>query len=209
MTNIYKTLAKIQLELKVPKNQKAKHYNYRSCEDICEGLKLVLKECEASVIIRDEIVTVGERFYVKSTATLYVGDESVEASAYARESLCNMAMSESQSTGSASSFSRKYALNGLFLIDDTKDDDFNRSQDDESEPVKTKTKPEPAIKPPRKFNNIEAVMDAITECYSPKELMRTYEDAAAQFEKDTKSMTLIKLAASNAKTKIQERGNNV
>ena len=124
-TMITETLHKIQTSLVAPKNQfnSFGKYKYRSCEDILEGLKKVLKDHKAAVLLEDEIVDVGGRIYVKATATLRAGDESISASAYAREELEKKGMSESQITGSASSYARKYALNGLFAIDDTKDAD--------------------------------------------------------------------------------------
>jgi len=116
-------LAVIQQELKAPKNQfnKFGKYNYRSCEDILEGLKHVLNGFV--VTINDEVVMVGDRSYIKATVTVTDGENSVSNSAFARESLTKKGMDDSQITGTASSYARKYALNGLFLIDDTKDAD--------------------------------------------------------------------------------------
>lgn len=122
---IYDTLTLIQTKLKAPKGQYNSFgkYNYRSCEDILEALKPVLAEHKASVILSDEIIEVGGRFYVKATATLYAGGESCSACAQAREDAEKKGMDGSQITGTASSYARKYALNGLFAIDDTKDAD--------------------------------------------------------------------------------------
>jgi len=121
--SIYLKLAKVQKELKAPKGQfnSFGKYNYRSCEDILEGLKSVLGDLV--VMLTDEIVMVGDRIYVKATATVTDGKESVSSSAFARESLTKKGMDDSQITGTASSYARKYALNGMFLIDDTKDAD--------------------------------------------------------------------------------------
>ena len=121
--SIYTKLAKIQKDLKAPKNQYNSFgkYNYRSCEDILEGLKLVLGDLV--VTITDDVQMVGDRIYIKATVTLTDGKESVSNSAFARESLTKKGMDDSQITGTASSYARKYALNGLFLIDDTKDAD--------------------------------------------------------------------------------------
>ena len=124
MENLIKQLNKIQQVLKVPKNQKNAfgNYNYRSCEDIVESVKPLLGEYVLT--LSDEMVMLGERFYVKATATITSdGTNKVENSAYAREELVKKGMSESQITGSASSYARKYALNGLFGIDDVKDAD--------------------------------------------------------------------------------------
>lgn len=128
MKALYKELARIQRELKAPKNQYNSfgRYKYRSCEDILEGLKLVLNGC--TVTVSDEVVMVGSRVYVMATATISDGENSVSNKAYAREPDEKKGMDESQITGAASSYARKYALNGLFLIDDTKDaDSMNNS----------------------------------------------------------------------------------
>lgn len=116
-------LARIQKELHAPKNQRNKfgNYNYRSCEDILEALKGVIGDC--CVTASDEIVMVGDRIYVKATATVSLGDESISTTAFAREEENKKGMDASQLTGSTSSYARKYALNGLFLIDDNKDAD--------------------------------------------------------------------------------------
>lgn len=133
MTNVYALLHKMQKEMKVPKNQHNKFggYNYRSCEDILEEAKQHLPD-NAALIVNDELVNVGDRYYVKATALLCVGDSCVSATAYAREAETKKGMDEAQITGSASSYARKYALNGLFCIDDTKDADTqdNRKRDD-------------------------------------------------------------------------------
>ncbi len=116
-------LAVIQKNLKAPKNQfnGFGKYKYRSCEDILEGLKLVLGGLV--VTVEDDVQMVGDRVYIKSTATITDGESSITNSAFARESLTKKGMDDSQITGTASSYARKYALNGLFLIDDTKDAD--------------------------------------------------------------------------------------
>jgi hypothetical protein len=118
-----KILNKIQQELKAPKGQVNSfgNYKYRSCEDILEAVKPLLGE--ATLVINDEIVMLGDRFYVKAVATLKDDKEEVSATAYAREALDKKGMDTSQITGATSSYARKYALNGLFLIDDTKDAD--------------------------------------------------------------------------------------
>lgn len=122
---IHDTLTSIQNQLKAPKGQYNSFgkYAYRSCEDILEALKPVLANHKASVTLSDEIVMMGDRFYIKATATLFVGEESCFVTAYAREDADKKGMDGSQITGAASSYARKYALNGLFAIDDTKDAD--------------------------------------------------------------------------------------
>jgi len=119
-------LVYIQSTLKAPKNQRNTFggYNYRSCEDIMEAVKPLLKETNCTLVISDDIVQVADRIYVKSTATLKTpSGEEFKNTAYARETLSKKGMDESQVTGAASSYARKYALNGLFCIDDTKDAD--------------------------------------------------------------------------------------
>lgn len=116
-------LNKIQKELKAPKNQfnSFGKYNYRNCEDILEAVKPLLGD--AILTISDEVVNIGNHNYVKATATIKNGDEIESTTAYAREALEQKGMNDSQLTGSTSSYARKYALNGLFCIDDTKDSD--------------------------------------------------------------------------------------
>jgi hypothetical protein len=124
-------LSKIQSLVKAPKGQVNKfgNYKYRSCEDIVEAVKLVINPLGYYLTITDEIVSIGERIYVKATATLSNGEYTFTASAYAREEETKKGMDAAQITGSASSYARKYALNGLFAIDDTKDADATNTHD--------------------------------------------------------------------------------
>lgn len=115
----------IQSELKAPKGQYNSFgkYNYRSCEDILEGVKPLLAKHGLVLTIRDGIELIGDRFYVKATAIITDGKEQLSTDAYARESADKKGMDASQVTGATSSYARKYALNGLLAIDDTKDAD--------------------------------------------------------------------------------------
>lgn len=124
----------IQSELKAPKGQYNSFgkYNYRSCEDILEGVKPLLTKHGLVLTIQDSIDLIGDRFYVKATATITDGKEQLSTSAYARESLDKKGMDVSQVTGATSSYARKYALNGLLAIDDTKDAD---TMDNSKKPV--------------------------------------------------------------------------
>lgn len=135
----------IQSRLNAPKNQFNKFggYSYRSCEDILEALKPLLKETGCVLTISDEIIQVADRIYVKATATLTTSaGQTFTTSAYAREPQAKKGMDDSQITGSTSSYARKYALNGLFCIDDNKDaDTLNVS--------KECTQPAPAPAPPK------------------------------------------------------------
>ena len=125
--NIYEKLSQVQKSLKAPKNQVNKfgNYNYRSAEDILTALKPQLEKVGAIGVISDEVVEVGGRIYVKATAEIrdIESQDSVKATAYAREEETQKGMTAPQITGSASSYARKYALNGLYGIDDNKDDD--------------------------------------------------------------------------------------
>lgn len=124
----------IQHKLKAPKGQYNSFgkYNYRSCEDILEGVKPLLKKHNLALLINDEVVQIGERYYVKATAKITDGREFVIATAYAREPDTKKGMDESQITGATSSYARKYALNALLCIDDTKDAD---TMDNSKKPV--------------------------------------------------------------------------
>lgn len=125
--NINEKLMNIQTQLKAPKNQRNLFgkYNYRSCEDILEALKPILASVKATVTLSDVVELIGDRFYIKSTTTLTDTEkgEKIEVSAYAREDETQKGMASAQVTGSVSSYSRKYSLNGMFCIDDTKDSD--------------------------------------------------------------------------------------
>ena len=125
---IYK-LQQIQIKLKAPKNQYNSFggFDYRSCEDIYEAVKPYLKEYDLTLIMTDDLVQIGDRYYIKATAKLTNGLQSLENSAYAREDETKKGMDGSQITGAASSYARKIALNGLFLIDDVRDSDGNNA----------------------------------------------------------------------------------
>lgn len=144
-------VAKIQKELKAPKGQTNKfgNYRYRSCEDILEAVKPLLGDLVLT--ISDEMVEVGGRVYVKATATLTDGVNSSVNTAYAREPSEQKGMSESQLTGTASSYARKYCLNGTFLIDDTKDADTDEYQRTTTNLAKT-TPPKFVMNAPKTAN---------------------------------------------------------
>ena len=139
---ITETLSAIQNELKAPKNQFNKFggYNYRNCEDILEALKPILAKHKAINLLTDEVVQIGNRYYIKATATLQVGDEKISVDAYAREEESKKGMDSSQLTGSTSSYARKYALNGLYAIDDNKDADAQLSENLNNHTEKTTNK---------------------------------------------------------------------
>ena len=127
-----KELLQIQSELKAPKGQFNAYgkYKYRSCEDILEAVKPILKKNNCTLLLSDSLVYVGERYYIKATATLVNAEgKSVSTEAYAREEETKKGMDASQITGASSSYARKYALNGLLCIDDNKDSDTTNTGD--------------------------------------------------------------------------------
>ena len=131
---IAEELVRIQRELKAPKSQRNSFgkYNYRSCEDIVEAVKPLLDKC--ALTLSDEMVEIGGRVYVKATATIFNvsrKDQEISAIGYAREPESKKGMDASQITGAASSYARKYALNGLFAIDDNKDADATNNHKEE------------------------------------------------------------------------------
>lgn len=141
MSSIYKKLLEIQTELNCPKtlyNSFGK-YHYRSAETILEALKPLLSKAQATLVINDEVVIVGDRYYIKATAKIFDSEGEVTSTAFAREDEKKTGMDLAQLTGACSSYARKYALNGLFAIDDTKDSD-STNQHGKGETVETRTK---------------------------------------------------------------------
>lgn len=141
---IYAKLRFIQTNLKAPKSQRNTfgNYNYRSCEDILEALKPHLDDQLCALTITDEIIQIGDRYYIKAIATLTDTEtgKSTSTHAFAREEDSKKGMDASQLTGAASSYARKYALNGLFCIDDTKDSDATNKHGQEDKQSKPPTK---------------------------------------------------------------------
>lgn len=155
--NIDDKLLRIQTELKAPKGQSAidfktgkTRYKYRSCEDILEAVKPILKKYGATITLTDELVYIGDRYYIKATAKIQNTSDSAKDSreciAYAREVEENGRMDPAQITGATSSYARKYALNGLLLIDDTRDVDTNEFQEEKEKAKETPQKRETAAK---------------------------------------------------------------
>ena len=145
--NIYEKLMNIQKELKAPKGQYNSFgkYKYRSCEDILESVKPLLEKYKVTIILTDKLEQIGERYYIRAKAILIdtESNNSIENTAYAREEETKKGMDGSQITGTSSSYARKYALNGLLLIDDTKDADTDEFAKENN---KGKTKEEPKEK---------------------------------------------------------------
>jgi len=155
-----KELLLIQSELKAPKNQRNNfgNYNYRSNEDILEAVKPLLVKHNCILTVSDDIVEVGGRVYVKATATIKCGEMQESVTAYAREAETKKGMDDSQITGSSSSYARKYALNGLFLIDDTKDADATNKHEDEKKETQNSQDDD---KPRFNDSNFDNLKDAI------------------------------------------------
>lgn len=149
--NIQEKLTTIQLELKAPKSKRNNfgNYNYRSCEDILEAVKPLLAANMCSLTLDDDVLCIGDRVYVKATATLtdHAEGATISTHAFAREAETKKGMDESQITGTASSYARKYALNGLFAIDDTKDADTDEYQGCEAFRQTAKQEPKQTAKP--------------------------------------------------------------
>lgn len=190
---IYSTLNKIQTALNAPKNQKNSfgNYNYRSAEDILEALKPLLKETKTSLVLSDSVECREGRFYIKAVATLY--DESgscVSALGFAREEESKKGYDAAQLTGATSSYARKYALNGLFAIDDNKDFDATgkgEGKTNKPEVVRKGAAPEPQqpsneggdgiFDSPELQDAIEAAKNAET----PEELTKVWKDWKPKF----------------------------
>ena len=144
--SVFERLQAVQQELKAPKSQfnKFGNFSYRSCEDILEAVKPLLKKHALVLTISDDLISSNGRYYIQAKALLFnSGGEKIEVTSYAREEETKKGMDGSQITGAASSYARKYALNGLFLIDDQKDADAQAPP----QALKPKPTPEPKPKP--------------------------------------------------------------
>lgn len=188
--NIYEKLLKAQVELKAPKGQYNSFgkYKYRSCEDILEALKPVLDKFKLTLFIKDDVIEVNARNYVKATIVLVnieKPDEIIETSALAREEETKKGMDGSQITGASSSYARKYALNGMFMIDDTKDSDSTNThgKEEKTEAERKKEAIEAINKLADTEEKTEKVFDMIAkfnknsllDC-TPEELKKVYTE---------------------------------
>ena len=184
----------IQTKLKVGKENTNTFgkYNYRNCSDILEAVKPLLPE-GFSLLLSDEIVLIGERYYVKATAILSNGKESSVVTAFARESFDKKGMDDSQITGAASSYARKYALNGLFAIDDTKDADSMDNTDH-------KTAPKAGAKSHNNANEIfEAAIKAISNAMDAESLKSHYEAVKTMCSNQPEADRVMKVRNDRAK----------
>ena len=174
MEQVHQKLAAIQAALKAPKSQFNKFggYKYRKAEDILEAVKPLLKEYGCTLTCTDELQLIGDRYYIKATATITNSEDgvSVSTTAYAREEEEKKGMDGSQVTGASSSYARKYALNGLLCIDDTADSDTtNQGPVETPKPSRTKKssapaeKPAEAKKPVITDKNIKTVVDWVCQ----------------------------------------------
>lgn len=174
METLINKLREMQCELHAPKNQYNSFggYKYRSLEDIAEALKPLEQRLNVSVVLNDEVVEIGGRVYVKATATLYNCEEceKISVSAFAREEETKKGMDAAQITGSASSYARKYALNGLFLIDDVKDPDATNKHGKEDAPNLDSAE------------NVEKVLELAKKCTTKKELTDLFYSLNAEMQ---------------------------
>jgi len=176
----FEKLSRIQSNLKVPKSNTNKFggYQYRSCEDILQGIKPLLNGL--ALTVSDDIVMVGDRVYIKATASITDGEHSLSVNGWAREAQTKKGMDDSQITGSTSSYARKYALCGLFAIDDTKDAD--------QMPPEAPTPPKKQIEKKEKPNLNKRVHD-LCSGMSPDEKKKILKDLTYRSqEKDGKKM---------------------
>lgn len=171
-SEFYKRLAHIQAHLNAPKNQYNSFgkYKYRSCEDILEGVKPLLDGLFLS--ISDEIVLIGDRYYVKAMATITDGTVSHSATAMAREDESKKGMDSAQVTGATSSYARKYCLNGLFGIDDAKDADTNEHKQQQGAVSQNQTSKQPA--------SAEQILKAFTDAAAKKNSTEELKQAFAK-----------------------------
>ncbi|WP_196606376.1 ERF family protein [Escherichia coli] len=171
-TELHKKLWAIQQTLNAPKGQYNKFggYSYRSAEDILEAVKPLLQN--VTLMVSDEIVLIGDRYYVKATATLSDGEDSISATAFAREEKEQKGMTAGQLTGATSSYARKYALNGLFCIDDAKD------LDTDAYAKQTGQQPRQQKNPPKQQPNQKPQQQKAPP--NPDEVLARFCDAAAK-----------------------------
>lgn len=187
MDNLLSKLQKIQREMKAPKNlyNKFGNYSYRNAEGILESFKPYGEKYKVALTVSDDVVVVGDRYYIKATATLFdtESDSTISNSAFARESFDKKGQDDSQITGTASSYARKYALNGLFLLDDTKDadtDEFHEETKKKAESVKDKKATKEQIEEIKKLTPEEKVLNAMLGYYQVKKLEDLTETQATE-----------------------------
>ena len=185
---LQEALIAIQKKLKAPKDlyNKFGNYKYRSAESILEAVKPLLAENGVLLTITDELVMIGTRYYVKSTATAQKGGETMCGIGYAREDDSKKGMDGSQVTGASSSYARKYALNGLFLIDDTKDADTDEYRNQQEKAPKQQ--PKPSQPQPAKQPQSQSIFSDETELVAEQEMLacNSYDELMAVWNKYNK-----------------------
>ena len=206
--NLHESLIEIQKKLKAPKGQYNSFgkYKYRSCEDILEAVKPLLAEQGVLLTITDQVLEIGTRIYVKASATVSKGSGSTTVTAYAREDDTKKGMDGSQITGTASSYARKYALNGLFLIDDTKDSDTNEHRNiQENAPVQPEPKPYKELTDDQMF-----IAEAEAEnCTTIEALSACYNKYAAMDKRYIREGGIFMKALSARKQQLQQHKNTL
>lgn len=187
-------LSIIQNKVKAPKGQfnSFGKYHYRSAEDILEAVKQVVNPMGYSITISDTIINVGDRYYIKATATLSNGKETWSTDGYAREEESKKGMDGSQVTGASSSYARKYALNGLFALDDTKDSDATNTHG--KEPAKEAPKPSVSISA-AELGEVKKLLD---ECQTMETLKEIWDDIEDQYQ----ALPIIKELFTNRKKQL-------
>lgn len=219
---IYEKLLAVQNELKAPKDKRNNFggYNFRSCEGILEAVKPLLQEQGLMLTIKDEVVNIGDRYYVRATVLLddISSNGEIAITALAREEEAKKGMDASQITGTASSYARKYALNGLFLIDDTKDadtDEFHRTTQENGQ--KTNVATQPNQPPAKKIALTQKIVDEklkfILEQTDKETVKNIYLNLSKMYEinKDTALGGILFKATENKVlelTKNKENGKN-
>ena len=219
---IYEKLLAVQNELKAPKDKRNNFggYNFRSCEGILEAVKPLLQEQGLMLTIKDEVVNIGDRYYVRATVLLddISSNGEIAVTALAREEETKKGMDASQITGTASSYARKYALNGLFLIDDTKDadtDEFHRTTQENGQ--KTNVATQPNQPPAKKIALTQKIVDEklkfILEQTDKETVKNIYLNLSKMYEinKDTALGGILFKATENKVlelTKNKENGKN-
>jgi hypothetical protein len=169
-------MAEIQAMVKAPKNQfnSFGKYAYRSAEDIVEAVKPIINPLGFHLTLSDEVILVGERYYIKSTASISNGEHTFSASAFAREELDKKGMDTAQISGSTGSYSRKYALNGLFALDDTKDPDATNTHGKEQKKVQNEVPK--AIEPKIELNEFQEIQTIVNASSTMGELSQLWAD---------------------------------
>lgn len=207
MNSVLKKLFEIQQELKVPKNQRNTfgNYNFRNCEDIMEASKPICKKYNCLLTCSDEIIYVGERYYIRATATLFDLDsnENISACAVAREEESKKGMDASQITGASSSYARKYALNGLLQLDDNKDADTTEYQKQQNSNTVKKNNFNQEMITEEQIKLIHVLFSKIEK--SEKQIFKNFENSVAKLNvyKNFKVKTSKDLTKAKAKELIE------